>query len=238
MIHAAYTQAKDNILSQTSERELGILMVDLSGYTAMTDVHGGEVAARLVGRFIQLTSAAISGKAELLQQVGDQVVLISDDPEDLMETARNMLALASEEQYFLGMHAGLHYGRVLMQGKNLFGSTITIASRLMSLAGRSEVIASAEFLEKVPRRKHADFVRLGSRQLRNVLHDVNVFRLIVKNKRPIMGIDPVCNMFVHPLHAEVLLQEGSKKHYFCSVQCLQAYQEAPHRFNDYMDEML
>ena len=54
-------------------------MADLSGYTAMTDAHGGASAARIVNKYMQLVGNALHGSAKVVQRIGDQVVVIADD---------------------------------------------------------------------------------------------------------------------------------------------------------------
>lgn len=40
------------------EKDIAILMADLTGYTAMTDVHGGASAAQIVNRYMKIVDAA------------------------------------------------------------------------------------------------------------------------------------------------------------------------------------
>lgn len=69
------------------EREIAILMADLTGYTAMTDVHGGASAAKLVNKYMEIVEAARHGTTQVMQRIGDQVVMIAGDSGDLLETS-------------------------------------------------------------------------------------------------------------------------------------------------------
>ena len=57
-----------------SEHDMAILMADLSGYTALTEIHGAMSAARLVTKYLELVDVSLHGTARLLERVGDQVV--------------------------------------------------------------------------------------------------------------------------------------------------------------------
>ena len=51
------------------EKEIAILMADLTGYTTMTDVHGGASAARIVTKYMEIVNAARSGTAMVNEQL-------------------------------------------------------------------------------------------------------------------------------------------------------------------------
>ena len=55
------------------EKEIAILMADLTGYTAMTDVHGGASAAKMVNKYMEIVDAACTGTSRLMQRVGDRI---------------------------------------------------------------------------------------------------------------------------------------------------------------------
>jgi adenylate cyclase len=121
-------------------------MADLSGYTAMTDVHGGPSAAQLVIKYMDLVYKSLTGESHLVQRIGDQVVILSDRAEDLVETIRKLNDEILAENHFLGLHAGLHFGPLHEEDGNLFGSTINVASRILGLARRGEIFCSSAFL--------------------------------------------------------------------------------------------
>ena len=102
------------ICNRNMEKELAILMADLTGYTAMTDVHGGASAAKIVGKYMEIVDAALHGSTKVMQRIGDQVVMIAEDSNHLLDTARKLNTLTREEHHFLSIHAGLHYGNILI----------------------------------------------------------------------------------------------------------------------------
>ena len=97
------------------EKLIAILMADLSGYTAMTEVHGPAQAISMVDKFIKLTEQSLFGRSRLFERVGDQVVIVSEDADDLARTAVALHQNSDKEPHFLPVHAGLHFGSVLEQ---------------------------------------------------------------------------------------------------------------------------
>ena len=102
------------------EKDVAILMADLTGYTAMTDVHGGASAARIVNKYIEIVKTACFGTTKLQQQVGDQVVIVAEHAIDLIATVNQINLLTMEEHHFLSIHAGMHFGPVFIENENLF----------------------------------------------------------------------------------------------------------------------
>ena len=72
------------------EKDIAIMMADLTGYTAMTEAHGGASAAKMVGKYMELVNSAMVGTARLHQRIGDQVVIVADQAHDILETAQRL----------------------------------------------------------------------------------------------------------------------------------------------------
>ena len=202
-------------------------MADLTGYTAMTDVHGGASAARIVNKYMSTVNAACAGSAKVVQRVGDQVVMIADRALDLLETVNR---IDVEEHLFLSIHAGMHFGPVFIENDNLFGSTINVASRIMNLAKRSQTLCSDIFLSNVPSTHKNQFKSIGVHRLKNVIDAIELFELLPVSDKPSLEVDPVCHMHVDPGKAfETIIYNGTT-YYFCSDRCFELFQSTPDRF--------
>jgi len=55
------------------EKDLAILISDLTGYTAMTEVHSGVSASEIVERYVELVNESSVGNSYLAERIGDQV---------------------------------------------------------------------------------------------------------------------------------------------------------------------
>ncbi len=192
-------------------------MADLSGYTAMTDVHGGASAAMLVKKYLAMVDEALKGSTKVIQRVGDQIVLMAEHPTDVVETAKSINALIHEEHHFLSIHAGIHYGKVFVEKGNLFGSTVNIASRIMNVAEQGKILCSSDLVSKIDASQHA-FKPIGNFSFKNVLSDVTVFELITELPQQ-HYIDPVCQMRIDPSKSKYIYQYKNKDYHFCSVRC-------------------
>ena len=212
------------------ERELAILMADLTGYTALTDVHGGESAARIVRKYMEFVDRALYGNARLAQRVGDQVVIISDSAGDVAATAIQLNDLASKEERFLSVHAGIHYGSIFEENESLFGSTINVASRIMNLANHGQILCSAALVSKIENDAVFTFKNFGCHRLKNVMQEVEIFELHSTGISTARHVDPVCHMLIDPSRGDYVLTLENKTYHFCSEQCRNLFQNNPGLF--------
>lgn len=211
------------------ERELAILMADLTGYTALTDVHGGESAARIVRKYMELVDQALFGNARLVQRVGDQVVIVSPSADDTAATAIHLNELASKEERFLSIHAGIHFGSVFEENNSLFGSTINVASRIMNLADHGQILCSAALVSNIRNEADFTFKSFGYHRLKNVMREMEVFELNSTNLYP-QHVDPVCHMLIDPSKGDYVLTIHHKTFHFCSEHCRNLFQNSPDLF--------
>jgi adenylate cyclase len=210
------------------EKNVAILMADLTGYTAMTDVHGGASAAKMVRQYMEFVDQSLVGTTRVVQRIGDQVVMISDNPLDIAHTARNLVASAHQHQ-FLAIHMGIHYGAIFMEGDNLFGSTINVASRIMNLAGKAQILCSSVYVNVLSNDHGLNFVSLGNHKLKNVLNEIEIFEL-TNSGGDSLFVDPVCHMLVDPVREHHTSVFQNQTFHFCSDHCRTLFNSSPETF--------
>jgi class 3 adenylate cyclase/YHS domain-containing protein len=207
------------------EKLIAILMADLSGYTALTEVHGPAQAISIVDKFINLTERSLFGSSSLFERVGDQVVIISEDADDLARTAVALYNNSRREAHFLPVHAGLHYGSVLEQYGSFYGSTVNVAARIASEAKDGSLLASFEFISalKIPKSFH--YILYGTPHLKNVLNPTRLFKIIpeVTGHLHVHHVDPVCHMQLEENENDFIHKIDGKEYHFCSPQCLSLF---------------
>ena len=210
------------------EKDVAILMADLTGYTAMTDVHGGASAARIVNKYMQLVEQSRFGTTQVVQRIGDQVVMISEIPADLVTTAQKLTTIA-HEQDFLSIHMGIHYGPILIDNGNLFGSAINVAPRIMNLATGGQILCSAAYVDELTPSAEFKFISIGKHKLKNVLSHIEIFELSTIQSNPFY-IDPVCHMLVDPGKEDHVVTYQNETFHFCSSHCMNLFTAYPESF--------
>jgi len=210
------------------EKNIAILMADLTGYTAMTEVHGSLSAATMVEKYLELAGKAMFGKSRLLERVGDQLVIVSESADDVTHTALRLLEHTSAENNFLHIHAGLHFGPVLEQSGSFYGTSMNITARIAALAKRNSILCSIDFTQSVTTPSEFFFNNIGEVKLKNIKSPIALAELLPAGKHILSQkqVDPVCHMLV-----DAGTSIGSAYHgvtyYFCSEECLNIFQDNP-----------
>ena len=203
------------------EENIAILMADLSGYTALTETHGAASAADLIDKYLEIVQSCLAGDCQLKERTGDEVMIVSTSPDDLLSTALMILKKTANEENFLQVHGGLHYGTVLKRNHGYFGSAINLTSRIAAKANPSTFWCSADFLEALDDKSAFMFKSKGKYRFKNISEEKEMTEL-VNPKATAFLVDPVCRMLIldktaayqHPEDPDLL---------FCSEECLHTF---------------
>jgi len=205
------------------EENIAILMADLSGYTALTETHGSVSAADLIDKYVSIAENCLVGDCRLHERVGDEIIIVSASPDHLMATALMIGSYTSNEENFLQVHGGLHYGKVLKRGNSFFGSAINLTSRIAAKAKAGTFLCSDEYVNALTDRSAFSLTSKGHHSFKNVNKEKEVFEIGIEIKNGFY-IDPVCRMLIlDPQNA--IYHPNEDEIYFCSSQCLELYRE-------------
>ena len=64
-----------------------LLIADLAGFTALTEIHGGRYAAWVISRYLTLVRATLDPAARLAERVGDAVLIVAPEAMSAVRTA-------------------------------------------------------------------------------------------------------------------------------------------------------
>jgi adenylate cyclase len=207
------------------ETNIAIMMADLSGYTALTEIHGANSAVSIIDKYHTLVKKSLVGSSHLHERVGDEMIIVANTAEDLAYTATFLFERAYEENHFLPLHAGLHYGPIVKKDGDYFGTTINTASRITSVAEKGCMVCSAEFLNQLPEGHPYVTKTRGVHTFKNLLKQVELFEMscCIDYMSRKYVIDPICHMLICSPATAPQLQYNEEDHYFCSDHCLKMY---------------
>lgn len=203
------------------EQTIAIMMADLSGFTALTEIHGSEVAAQMIQKYVELVRSSLKGESFMLERVDDQVVAISPDPDDLALTALLLLEHSQKEKHFLAIHAGLHYGSALEQSGHYYGSAINLTARIASKAKDGKILCSKDFIDALSNTEAFRYEYHGQFKFKNVLESKEIVELLPakvsmgQNK----NLCPVCHMQLDTNEKRFHFSHEGHSFYFCSEEC-------------------
>jgi adenylate cyclase len=203
------------------EENIAILMADLSGYTALTETHGSSGAADLIEKYIMIVRNCLVGDSHLHGVVGDEVIIVSHSADHLIYTALLLVQHTCNEDNFLQVHGGLHFGKILKRNNNYFGTTINLASRITNKATPGTFWCSREYLDALSDQSAFTFESKGKHSFKNISEESEVFELITDYPGALY-IDPVCRMVIKK-EANAIQHADTPDVFFCSPGCLDIY---------------
>jgi adenylate cyclase len=210
---------------------LVFIIADLAGYTALTEAHGGDEAATTVARYRQLAEQTLTGGARVIEQVGDQLLIVAGDARAAILTAVRLRAGVADEPHFLSVRIGIAEGMVVERGGRYFGPALNLTARLASRAGADQILCTGAVARACGNVDGLIFRDLGVQRFRNVPEPVAV-STVVSQQGGHHGVvvDPVCWMHLDPDTAPARLPFGDSTYHFCSFACAEAFAKNPESY--------
>ena len=209
------------------------LFADLSGFTALTEAHGDEQAADLVGGFcVAVRGLLADHQAQEVKTIGDALMLRTGDAAAAVRLGLSIVHEVGARHGFPLVRVGMHSGPAVERGGDWFGATVNLAARVSAAAAGGEALLTA-----VTRTASGDVAGVELRErgrwtFRNVGEPVQVYAAVRQGARNSAGlpIDPVCRMAVDSWHGVGRLSHEGVEYYFCSLGCAGAFAQDPAKY--------
>lgn len=139
------------------EREAGVLpgardmtvgFADLVGFTRLGEQVPPDELGAVAGRLEHIVLELIEPPVRFIKTIGDAVMVVSPEPEPLVEIALRLVEAADAEgESFPQLRAGLAAGEALSRAGDWFGRPVNLASRVTTIARPGSVLATGEVQE-------------------------------------------------------------------------------------------
>ena len=213
------------------EKKFVFVIADLSGYSALTEVHGGKSAAEVAERYIEIVHEVLKPEVSLVERVGDEVLLVSSNATAAVETAIQLHMAIDLEPLFPTTHIGIHAGEAYVQKKRYYGTALNLTARIAAHARGGQILCSERLVDLAGNLPDVEYRALGPVQFKNIAQPVAVFQIL--NKSHVCDsswIDPVCRMQVMPDSMSSRLNVAGKIYHFCSLECARIFIGQPERY--------
>lgn len=203
--------------------------VDIAGYTALTDTHGGVAAADLVDEFRDLIRSSVGPRGQLQSMTGDCAFLVFADPLTATQALSALYLSIADRLHFPVVRAGLHHGPALLRDNVHFGSTVNIAARVAAQAVGGQILCTRQIADALVAANVPDveIEHRGSALLKNLAQPVELYELCLPDCRREYVIDPVCKMQVDKRRAAGDLHFDKRTYWFCSLACVERFARQP-----------
>lgn len=166
----------------TLQQNLCVLFADVSGSNRLYEKLGDAEAAHAVERCIKRMERAVAvHSGRIVKIIGDEMMAVFGDAESAVQSAceiqERIDALPPVSGVKLSIRAGLHCGPAIEENSDVFGETVNIAARMVSLAKGGQIITTNSTVGDLP---------TGLKETARLLDDH-----VVKSKS---GEIPVCEL--------------------------------------------
>ncbi len=206
--------------------------VDVSGFTALTELDGDERAVDVLTAFRALLRDICSRRGvRIAKWLGDGVMLVCVDTRPLVETILEVHYVVGEVGAVetVSIRSGLTSGDViLMEGDDYIGHCVNVASRLCDLATAGEALADRSVMSYLP--SWGEVVSETHVTLRGVEKPVPASSIRMAAGGAEGSHDPICGLPLSQDTAEEIAHDvrGSMV-LFCSPGCVDTWRRRPAR---------
>ncbi len=136
--------------------EVVILFADVVGSTQLYEELGDDTAREMVARCLQIMREATERfSGTLIKTMGDEVMSTFPTADDSMNAARRMQETISSDTSLrydnghVAIRIGCHFGSVVQEDHDVFGSAVHTANRMTSQAKAQQIVTTSATVEQL-----------------------------------------------------------------------------------------
>ena len=136
--------------------EVAILFADVVGSTQLYEQLGDVKARQMVGRCLDIMRDATElNGGSVIKTMGDEVMSTFPSADEAMNAAKRMQEQISSDQALAHEHGhvairiGCHFGPVVQEHRDIFGSAVHTANRMTSQAKAKQIITTLSTVERL-----------------------------------------------------------------------------------------
>ena len=156
------------------------LFADLAGFTALTEVHGDEEAAELVGAFCGVIRDLLPRYGgEEVKTIGDAVMVRLDRAADGIRLGLAIVEALRRRPLIPVVRVGMHTGSAVERDGDWLGKGVNLAARVAGSASGDEVLLTDATRELAGSLDGIELESRGTVRFRNIQEPVHVFRALL-----------------------------------------------------------
>lgn len=150
------------------------MFTDIVGYTAMMQKEESTALSTVKHHQDILVSTVKIHHGKVIEFYGDGSLSIFNSATDAVESAIEIQEQLRQNPK-VPLRIGIHIGEILIENKRIFGDGVNLASRIESLGQAGTIFISENVCEKIRNNPQFKVQSLGSFELKNVGHPMEVF---------------------------------------------------------------
>jgi adenylate cyclase len=167
------------------EIELAIVFADVVGSTKLYEQLGDLRAREMVGICIEVMRAATDqNHGTVIKTMGDEVMSTFPTADDALNAAAQMqkqITLHPQlkvDEHAVAIRIGCHYGPVMLENRDIFGSAVHTANRMTSQAKAGQIMTTATMVEQLSSDWRASVRQIDIATLKGRSSEVALFEVL------------------------------------------------------------
>jgi adenylate cyclase len=165
--------------------ELAILFADVVGSTKLYEQMGDLKARDMVAACIDIMRTATDAHSgTVIKTMGDEVMSTFPTPDDALNAAAQMQHAISTHPELtvdgspVAIRIGCHFGPVVLENRDVFGSAVHTANRMTSQAKAGQIMTTTTMVEKLSPEWRASVRQIDVAQLKGKSSEVALFEVL------------------------------------------------------------
>ena len=167
------------------EKELAIVFADVVGSTELYERLGDDDARQTVQRCVDcMKETTTEFNGEVIKTMGDEVMSTFQSADEAMQASADMQQritngnFANRDDIKVSIRIGCHFGHVVVEEKDIFGSAVATANRMTSQAKAGQIVTTESTVEMLSKDWKSVARQIGVATLRGQLDEVALYEVL------------------------------------------------------------
>ncbi|HEX2966321.1 MAG TPA: adenylate/guanylate cyclase domain-containing protein [Syntrophorhabdaceae bacterium] len=170
---------------EASMHNIAVLFTDVVGSTKYFKKHGDIKGREMLRRHHRIAISIVEEfGGSLIKEVGDSVMVYFPDGLNALKAGIKMQHQFSshnksaESHNQIHIRVGIHYGKVIVEEKDIYGDVVNVASKLTNLANGDQLFVSHVIYEMTKNTSGAKYELINFWNLKNVPIGLTIYKVI------------------------------------------------------------
>jgi adenylate cyclase len=167
------------------EKELAIVFADVVGSTELYERLGDDDARQTVQRCVDcMKETTTEFNGDVIKTMGDEVMSTFASADEAMKASSEMQQritngnFADRDDVNVCIRIGCHFGHVVVEEKDIFGSAVATANRMTSQAKSGQIVTTESTVELLSKDWKAVVRQIGVATLRGQIDEVALYEVL------------------------------------------------------------
>jgi adenylate cyclase len=169
----------------STETEVAVLFADVVGSTRLYELLGDHHAREMIVSCVALMRESTErNRGTVIKTIGDEILAIFPTCDDAVNAAGEMqhdLGARPElsvQGHHVAIRVGCHFGPVVLEDRDIFGTAVHTANRMTSQAKAGQIVLSADTVNRLSPEWRAVSRRIDVTAVRGLQEEMELFEVL------------------------------------------------------------